>query len=209
MYGVNANMLYECSSTVEKHYIRTSPFSIIFFTYSVRLVLHTGLISVWQGSLVTVKFLSLCFRFWGKWWLVQNTCFSHSEESLLWSLIKHEKISAMFDRNEIDNDVRYKSLIRAPLLLLAEQPSNHHGSSLPPVPPPHRQQPSVTALSQALSSTHHTGQSLHSTRQLTPPTGSQAPVAGQSPAELQTTPPESVPLQDSWVLGSNVPLETR
>uniref|UniRef100_A0A3Q2G126 Teneurin transmembrane protein 3 n=1 Tax=Cyprinodon variegatus TaxID=28743 RepID=A0A3Q2G126_CYPVA len=73
-----------------------------------------------------------------------------------------------------------------------EQPSNHHGSTLPPVPPPHRQQPSVTALNQ-----------------LTPPTGSPAPVAGQSPAELQTTPPESVPLQDSWVLGSNVPLETR
>ncbi|XP_070769257.1 teneurin-3 isoform X7 [Enoplosus armatus] len=90
-----------------------------------------------------------------------------------------------------------------------EQPSNHHGSTLPPVPPPHRQQPSITALNQSLGSTHHAGQSLNSTRQLTPPTGSPAPVAGQSPAELQTTPPESVPLQDSWVLGSNVPLETR
>ncbi|XP_022612909.1 teneurin-3 [Seriola dumerili] len=90
-----------------------------------------------------------------------------------------------------------------------EQQSNHHGSTLPPVPPPHRQQPSITALNQSLGSTHHAGQSLNSTRQLTPPTGSPAPVAGQSPAELQTTPPESVPLQDSWVLGSNVPLETR
>ncbi|XP_076585560.1 teneurin-3 isoform X1 [Chaetodon auriga] len=90
-----------------------------------------------------------------------------------------------------------------------EQPSNHHGSTLPPVPPPHRQQPSITALNQSLGSTHHAGHSLNSTRQLTPPTGSPAPVAGQSPAELQTTPPESVPLQDSWVLGSNVPLETR
>uniref|UniRef100_A0A665VYX7 Teneurin transmembrane protein 3 n=1 Tax=Echeneis naucrates TaxID=173247 RepID=A0A665VYX7_ECHNA len=90
-----------------------------------------------------------------------------------------------------------------------EQQSNHHGSTLPPVPPPHRQQPSITALNQSLSSTHHAGHSLNSTRQLTPPTGSPAPVAGQSPAELQTTPPESVPLQDSWVLGSNVPLETR
>ncbi|XP_078138884.1 teneurin-3 isoform X1 [Centroberyx gerrardi] len=89
-----------------------------------------------------------------------------------------------------------------------EQPPNHH-PTLPPVPPPHRQQPSVTALNQSLSSTHHAGQSLNSTRQLAPPTGSPAPVAGQSPAELQTTPPESVPLQDSWVLGSNVPLETR
>uniref|UniRef100_A0A3Q3G231 Teneurin transmembrane protein 3 n=1 Tax=Labrus bergylta TaxID=56723 RepID=A0A3Q3G231_9LABR len=72
--------------------------------------------------------------------------------------------------------------------LKAAQPSNHHGPTLPPVPPPHRQQPSIT---------------------LTPPIGNPAPVAGQSPAELQTTPPESVPLQDSWVLGSNVPLETR
>ncbi|XP_053185155.1 teneurin-3 isoform X5 [Scomber japonicus] len=90
-----------------------------------------------------------------------------------------------------------------------EQPPNHHGPILPPVPPPHRQQPSITALNQSLGSTHHAGQSLNSTRQLTPPTGSPAPVAGQSPAELQTTPPESVPLQDSWVLGSNVPLETR
>ncbi|XP_034043467.1 teneurin-3 isoform X3 [Thalassophryne amazonica] len=90
-----------------------------------------------------------------------------------------------------------------------EQPPNHHGSSLPPVPPPHRQQPSITALNQSLGSSHHAGQALNSTRQLSPPTGSPAPVAGQSPAELQTTPPESVPLQDSWVLGSNVPLETR
>uniref|UniRef100_A0A8C8DVM3 Teneurin transmembrane protein 3 n=1 Tax=Oryzias sinensis TaxID=183150 RepID=A0A8C8DVM3_9TELE len=61
----------------------------------------------------------------------------------------------------------------------------------------------------SLGSTHHAGHTLNSSRQLTPPTGSPAPVAGQSPAELQTTPPESVPLQDSWVLGSNVPLETR
>ncbi|XP_034457716.1 teneurin-3 isoform X6 [Hippoglossus hippoglossus] len=90
-----------------------------------------------------------------------------------------------------------------------EQQSNHHGSTLPPVPPPHRQQASITALNQSLGSTHHAGQTLNSSRQLNPPTGSSAPVAGQSPAELQTTPPESVPLQDSWVLGSNVPLETR
>ncbi|XP_030207523.1 teneurin-3 isoform X1 [Gadus morhua] len=90
-----------------------------------------------------------------------------------------------------------------------DQPSNHHGSMLPPVPPPHRQQPSVTALNHSLSTAHHAGHTLNSSRHLAPPTGSPAPTAGQSPAELQTTPPESVPLQDSWVLGSNVPLETR
>ncbi|XP_056620478.1 teneurin-3 isoform X3 [Triplophysa dalaica] len=77
-----------------------------------------------------------------------------------------------------------------------EQPSNHHQqghSTLPPVPPPHKLQPSVTALN------HN---SLSSRRNVSP-----APPAAL-PAELQTT-PESVPLQDSWVLGSNVPLESR
>uniref|UniRef100_A0A672STK0 Teneurin transmembrane protein 3 n=1 Tax=Sinocyclocheilus grahami TaxID=75366 RepID=A0A672STK0_SINGR len=66
-------------------------------------------------------------------------------------------------------------------------------STLPPVPPPHKQQPLVTALN------HN---SLSSRRNVSP-----APPAAL-PAELQTT-PESVPLQDSWVLGSNVPLESR
>lgn len=82
------------------------------------------------------------------------------------------------------------------LILSTEQPSNHHQqgqSTLPPVPPPHKQQPSVTALN------HN---SLSSRRNVSP-----APPAAL-PAELQTT-PESVPLQDSWVLGSNVPLESR
>ncbi|KAJ8407439.1 hypothetical protein AAFF_G00272960 [Aldrovandia affinis] len=75
-----------------------------------------------------------------------------------------------------------------------EQPSNHQGQPvLPPVPPPHKQQPSVTALN------HN---SLTNRRNHSP-----APPAAL-PAELQTT-PESVPLQDSWVLGSNVPLESR
>uniref|UniRef100_A0A671KPJ7 Teneurin-3 n=1 Tax=Sinocyclocheilus anshuiensis TaxID=1608454 RepID=A0A671KPJ7_9TELE len=82
------------------------------------------------------------------------------------------------------------------LILSIEQPSNQHHqgqSTLPPVPPPHKQQPSVTALN------HN---SLSSRRNVSP-----APPAAL-PAELQTT-PESVPLQDSWVLGSNVPLESR
>uniref|UniRef100_A0A8C2FUD0 Teneurin-3 n=1 Tax=Cyprinus carpio TaxID=7962 RepID=A0A8C2FUD0_CYPCA len=82
------------------------------------------------------------------------------------------------------------------LILSTEQPSNQHQqgqSTLPPVPPPHKQQPSVTALN------HN---SLSSRRNVSP-----APPAAL-PAELQTT-PESVPLQDSWVLGSNVPLESR
>uniref|UniRef100_A0A8C2K937 Teneurin-3 n=1 Tax=Cyprinus carpio TaxID=7962 RepID=A0A8C2K937_CYPCA len=71
--------------------------------------------------------------------------------------------------------------------------SHTRASTLPPVPPPHKQQPSVTALN------HN---SLSSRRNVSP-----APPAAL-PAELQTT-PESVPLQDSWVLGSNVPLESR
>ncbi|TNM86187.1 hypothetical protein fugu_008458, partial [Takifugu bimaculatus] len=78
-----------------------------------------------------------------------------------------------------------------------------------PVPHHHHQQPSITALNQALGSTLHVGQSLNPAPPLPPATGSPASVAGQLPVEVQTTPPDSVPLQDSWVLGSNVPLETR
>eukprot|EP00066_Takifugu_rubripes_P021376 XP_011610642.1 PREDICTED: teneurin-3-like [Takifugu rubripes] len=90
-----------------------------------------------------------------------------------------------------------------------EQLSNHQGSILCPVPHHHHQQPSITALNQALGSTLHVGQSLNPAPPLPPATGSPASVAGQLPVEVQTTPPDSVPLQDSWVLGSNVPLETR
>ncbi|XP_071263479.1 teneurin-3 isoform X4 [Salvelinus alpinus] len=78
-----------------------------------------------------------------------------------------------------------------------EQPSNHHQqgqSTLPPAPPPHKQQPSVTALN------HNSLSSRNRNPSPAPPAA--------LPAELQTT-PESVPLQDSWVLGSNVPLESR
>uniref|UniRef100_A0A8C7GX53 Teneurin-3 n=1 Tax=Oncorhynchus kisutch TaxID=8019 RepID=A0A8C7GX53_ONCKI len=58
--------------------------------------------------------------------------------------------------------------------------------------PPHKQQPLVTALN------HNSLSSRNRNPSPAPPAA--------LPAELQTT-PESVPLQDSWVLGSNVPLE--
>ncbi|XP_016099010.1 teneurin-3-like [Sinocyclocheilus grahami] len=101
-----------------------------------------------------------------------------------------------------DSEEEYTSALYRPVTQPAlshscnEQPSNQHQqgqSTLPPVPPPHKQQPLVTALN------HN---SLSSRRNVSP-----APPAAL-PAELQTT-PESVPLQDSWVLGSNVPLESR
>uniref|UniRef100_A0A8C7MFE1 Teneurin-3 n=1 Tax=Oncorhynchus kisutch TaxID=8019 RepID=A0A8C7MFE1_ONCKI len=78
-----------------------------------------------------------------------------------------------------------------------EQPPNHHQqgqSTLPPALPPHKQQPLVTALN------HNSLSSRNRNPSPAPPAA--------LPAELQTT-PESVPLQDSWVLGSNVPLESR
>uniref|UniRef100_A0A672SQP1 Teneurin transmembrane protein 3 n=1 Tax=Sinocyclocheilus grahami TaxID=75366 RepID=A0A672SQP1_SINGR len=98
-----------------------------------------------------------------------------------------------------DSEEEYTSALYRPVTqpaLSHKQPSNQHQqgqSTLPPVPPPHKQQPLVTALN------HN---SLSSRRNVSP-----APPAAL-PAELQTT-PESVPLQDSWVLGSNVPLESR
>ncbi|XP_075053480.1 teneurin-3 isoform X11 [Mixophyes fleayi] len=81
----------------------------------------------------------------------------------------------------------------------SEQSPNSQGqSTLQPLPPSHKQhpaaqQPSITSLNRN-SLTHRRNQSP-------------APPAAL-PAELQTT-PESVQLQDSWVLGSNVPLESR
>ncbi|XP_062905509.1 teneurin-3 isoform X5 [Mobula hypostoma] len=80
-----------------------------------------------------------------------------------------------------------------------EQPANHQSQpTLQPLPPVHKQhltqqQPAVTSLNR---------NSLSQRRNQSP-----APAAAL-PSELPTT-PESVQLQDSWVLGSNVPLETR
>uniref|UniRef100_A0A8C9WFC6 Teneurin-3 n=1 Tax=Scleropages formosus TaxID=113540 RepID=A0A8C9WFC6_SCLFO len=75
-----------------------------------------------------------------------------------------------------------------------ELPSNQQGqSTLQPAPPTHAQHTSITSVNR---------NSLTNRRNHSP-----APPAAL-PAELQTT-PESVQLQDSWVLGSNVPLESR
>ncbi|XP_014837485.1 PREDICTED: teneurin-3-like [Poecilia mexicana] len=64
---------------------------------------------------------------------------------------------------------------------------------IPPAPPPHKQHPSITSLSRS---------SLANQRSPSPP-----PTAGLA-ADLQST-AECVQLQDSWVLGSNVALESR
>lgn len=163
---------------------------------------HTQIsLSGWRAN--SYVFQQTCVWFDDEMWWSEYDGISPVNCSVEWN----ESNSA--ERDKFTKDLKDNPTNHASARLLTEQPSNHHGSTLPPVPPPHRQQPSITALNHSLGSALHAGQSLNSTRQLTPPTGSPAPVAGQSPAELQTTPPESVPLQDSWVLGSNVPLETR
>lgn len=84
------------------------------------------------------------------------------------------------------------------LLVLSTGPANHHSQTTlrPPLPPPHN---------------HHTlsHQSANSLNRNTlrggrNPIHAPAPGTGDGP-----TTPESVQLQDSWVLNSNVPLETR
>ncbi|XP_060691053.1 teneurin-3 isoform X2 [Hemiscyllium ocellatum] len=79
-----------------------------------------------------------------------------------------------------------------------QPPAQQSQSTLQPVPAVHKQHlsqqhPSITSLNR---------NSLSQRRNQSP-----APTA-VLPSELPTT-PESVQLQDSWVLGSNVPLETR
>uniref|UniRef100_A0A4W3GXX0 Teneurin-2 n=1 Tax=Callorhinchus milii TaxID=7868 RepID=A0A4W3GXX0_CALMI len=78
-------------------------------------------------------------------------------------------------------------------------PPNHHSQSTlrPPLPPPHNQ---------TLSHHHSSANSLNRNSLTNRRNHIHAPSA--APNELPTT-PESVQLQDSWVLNSNVPLETR
>lgn len=76
--------------------------------------------------------------------------------------------------------------------------ANHHNQSTlrPPLPPPHNHQ----------SLSHQSANSLNrnTLRGGRNPIHAPTPGAGDGP-----TTPESVQLQDSWVLNSNVPLETR
>ncbi|XP_045040940.2 teneurin-2 isoform X7 [Desmodus rotundus] len=77
-------------------------------------------------------------------------------------------------------------------------PPNHSQSTLrPPLPPPHNH---------TLSHHHSSANSLN--RNSLTNRRSQIHAPAPAPNDLATT-PESVQLQDSWVLNSNVPLETR
>lgn len=78
-------------------------------------------------------------------------------------------------------------------------PSNHHSQSTlrPPLPPPHNH---------TLSHHHSSANSLNKNSLTNRRNQIHAPAP--PPNDLATT-PESVQLQDSWVLNSNVPLETR
>ncbi|XP_012371430.1 teneurin-2 isoform X6 [Octodon degus] len=80
-----------------------------------------------------------------------------------------------------------------------EQPSSNDGQSTlrPPLPPPHNH---------TLSHHHSSANSLN--RNSLTNRRSQIHAPAPAPNDLATT-PESVQLQDSWVLNSNVPLETR
>uniref|UniRef100_A0A7N5JW86 Teneurin-2 n=1 Tax=Ailuropoda melanoleuca TaxID=9646 RepID=A0A7N5JW86_AILME len=77
-------------------------------------------------------------------------------------------------------------------------PPNHHSQSTlrPPLPPPHNH---------TLSHHHSSANSLN--RNSLTNRRSQIHAPAPAPNDLATT-PESVQLQDSWVLNSNVPLET-
>ncbi|KAF4789879.1 hypothetical protein TURU_147113 [Turdus rufiventris] len=82
--------------------------------------------------------------------------------------------------------------------LILHSPSNHHSQSTlrPPLPPPHNH---------SLSHHHSSANSLN--RNSLTNRRNQIHAPAPAPNDLATT-PESVQLQDSWVLNSNVPLET-
>ncbi|XP_077122099.1 teneurin-2-like isoform X7 [Ranitomeya variabilis] len=83
--------------------------------------------------------------------------------------------------------------------LYSEGPTNHHSQSTlrPPLPPPHNH---------TLSHHHSSANSLNKNSLTNRRNQIHAPAP--APNDMATT-PESVQLQDSWVLNSNVPLETR
>uniref|UniRef100_A0A452SLX8 Teneurin-2 n=1 Tax=Ursus americanus TaxID=9643 RepID=A0A452SLX8_URSAM len=91
------------------------------------------------------------------------------------------------------------SFVHGKVVMESLGPPNHHSQSTlrPPLPPPHNH---------TLSHHHSSANSLN--RNSLTNRRSQIHAPAPAPNDLATT-PESVQLQDSWVLNSNVPLETR
>ncbi|XP_063563018.1 teneurin-2 isoform X46 [Gorilla gorilla gorilla] len=91
------------------------------------------------------------------------------------------------------------SFLHGKVVMESLGPPNHHSQSTlrPPLPPPHNH---------TLSHHHSSANSLN--RNSLTNRRSQIHAPAPAPNDLATT-PESVQLQDSWVLNSNVPLETR
>uniref|UniRef100_A0A7N5KHV8 Teneurin-2 n=1 Tax=Ailuropoda melanoleuca TaxID=9646 RepID=A0A7N5KHV8_AILME len=90
------------------------------------------------------------------------------------------------------------SFVHGKVVMESLGPPNHHSQSTlrPPLPPPHNH---------TLSHHHSSANSLN--RNSLTNRRSQIHAPAPAPNDLATT-PESVQLQDSWVLNSNVPLET-
>ncbi|XP_073499599.1 teneurin-3 isoform X15 [Phyllobates terribilis] len=124
----------------------------------------------------------------------------HLHDNQRWLLSASAKQSIQDSDDEFNASacLVHPTYLSESVLCHEQTPNNQGQSTLQPLPPSHKQhsaaqQPSITSLNRN-SLTHRRNQSP-------------APPAAL-PAELQTT-PESVQLQDSWVLGSNVPLESR
>ncbi|EPY73536.1 hypothetical protein CB1_002798011 [Camelus ferus] len=103
------------------------------------------------------------------------------------------------DRGPLADHTASRTVAQAALPLNRPGPPNHHSQSTlrPPLPPPHNH---------TLSHHHSSANSLN--RNSLTNRRSQIHAPAPAPNDLATT-PESVQLQDSWVLNSNVPLETR
>ncbi|GAA6096532.1 teneurin-2 isoform X1 [Tachysurus ichikawai] len=92
------------------------------------------------------------------------------------------------------------TLEREPFPVRSPGAPNHHSQSTlrPPLPPPHNAQ----SLSHHQTSANSLNRNTISSRR------NPVHAPPSAPGDAPTT-PESVQLQDSWVLNSNVPLETR
>uniref|UniRef100_A0A672QDW6 Teneurin-2 n=1 Tax=Sinocyclocheilus grahami TaxID=75366 RepID=A0A672QDW6_SINGR len=125
-----------------------------------------------------------------------SVCFWECQVPLLDSSSSH----TMLEPHPEDQISPNSYLLRAQPPTASDTSPNHHSQSTlrPPIPPPHNHQ----MLSHHQSSANSLNRNTLS--------GRRNPIHAppSAPGEGPTT-PESVQLQDSWVLNSNVPLETR
>lgn len=150
-----------------------------------------------------VSFSDSSFTFWlhfilpaelNQFWIFPLSIMANASAEFFFPLY------ASISQGQFNKYGKISSVLRCLWLCVYTGAPNHHSQSTlrPPLPPPHNSQ----ALSHHQTSANSLNRNTLSSRR------NPVHVPPSAPGDAPTT-PESVQLQDSWVLNSNVPLETR